>query len=93
MWLQNLVALSQEQIQDFLLLRRLYLTKRSLLAVEREALVSDLHKASMHELNSTESFAKMVDVSAKLRQNAAEDYLAYIKVACAARRGVSFLLM
>ena len=35
----------------------------------------------------------MVDVSAKLRQNAAEDYLAYIKIACAARRGVSFLLM
>ena len=88
-----MVDLSKDQIQDFLLLRRLYLTRRGLLAVEREALVADLHRASMHELSSTESFAKMVDVSAKLRQNAAEDYLAYIKVACAARRGVGITPM
>ena len=88
--LQILLGLSKEQIQDFLLLRKLYLTKRSLLATQREALIRELHQSSS-QLSASDILAKVLEISGKLRQNAAEDYLAYIKTACAARRGVSFV--
>lgn len=44
--------------------------------------------SSSTSLRASDTLAKVLDFSAQLRQNAAEDYLAYIKVACAARRGV-----
>lgn len=85
------MALSEQQIQDLLLLRKLYLTRRGLLAVQRESLTRELHADSQPSLSASDMLTKVSDISAKLRQNAAEDYLAYIKIACAGRRGVSFL--
>lgn len=91
---QELLGLSDKQISDTLYLRRLYLTKRGLLAIERSKLMSEMHEASSPETaipTARESLDKLCGLASKLQQNAIEDYQIYIKVAAAVRRGVSNL--
>lgn len=88
MLLQDLLGLSEQQIQDILLLRRLYLTKRGHLAARRDAVTDEL-AASKTSLPNPDSLAKLSKLSADLQQIAAEDYEAHIRICCAFRRGVS----
>lgn len=85
--LQDLLGLSEKQVCDILLLRKLYLNKRGLLAAQRDA-VADEMKASSKSLPNPDNLAKLSDMSARLQKIAAEDYGAYVKIACAFRRGV-----
>ena len=89
------MGLSEEQISDTLYLRRLYLTKRGLLAVERSKLMSEMHAAGSPDTaipTARESLDKLCGLASNLQQNAVEDYQIYIKVAAAVRRGVSSLV-
>lgn len=74
-------------MQDILLLRKLYLTRRGLLAAQRDAIADEM-KASSKSLPSPDNLVKLSELSARLQQIAAEDYGAYVKIACAFRRGV-----
>ncbi len=89
---QSLVDLSREQLDDVLYVRQLYLTKRGLLAEVRNALVAEIHAVSGSILTAGDSATKLSSLTCKLQQNAMQDYLIYIKVCAAVRRGVSLLL-
>ena len=49
--MQNLLGLSQEQHEDLTYLRRLYFTRRTVLAQERQQLEEQLSSASHSQLN------------------------------------------
>ena len=86
--LQTLLALSPRQVQEILLLRRLYLRKRGALAAERDAVAEEI-QASRNTLSaSPDNLVKLSELSARLQKIAAEDYGSYVKVACAIRRGI-----
>ena len=80
--------MSDDQIQDALYVRRLYLTRRGLLALEKEALLQKIHQADPEQASAADHLQQAMDVTARLRAIAVEDYTAYLKVACALRRGV-----
>lgn len=90
--MQSLVELSREQLDDVLYVRQLYLTKRGLLAEARNALVAQIHAVSGSILTAGDSATKLCSLTCKLQQNAMQDYLIYIKVCAAVRRGVSLLV-
>lgn len=87
--MQSLVDLSREQLDDVLYVRQLYLTKRGLLAEVRNALVAQIHAVSGSILTAGDSATKLSSLTCELQQNAMQDYLIYIKVCAAVRRGVS----
>jgi len=89
--LQSFLGLSQDQVEDLLYIRRLYLTKRGLLAMERNALMAETINDGCDKAIPTarESLDSLTDLASALQQNAMEDYQVYIKVAAAVRRGVS----
>ena len=89
--LQEVLFLSDAQMQDFAFLRRLYLTKRAVLAFERKKLVEQLHINSSTMPHPAEGELNASDLAGKLRQNALEDYEVYIKIGYAVRRGVSLV--
>ena len=89
--LQRVLFLSDAQMQDFAFLRRLYLTKRAVLAFERKKLVEQLHVNSSTLPHPAEGELNASDLAGKLRQNAREDYEVYIKIGYAVRRGVSLV--
>ena len=89
MRLQSLLDLSEAQVDDALYIRRLYLTKRGLLAVERNALMAEMDTVNKAIPHATESLASVSNVASLLQQNAIQDYQVYIKVCAAMRRGVS----
>lgn len=70
-------------------MRKLYLTKRCHLAMQRDALIHELRYSQPKKLDPGATLSSVSKLATKLRQNAAEDYLTYCKVACAGRRGVS----
>jgi hypothetical protein len=87
--LQSLLDLSDAQVDDALYIRRLYLTKRGLLAVERNALMAEMDTVNKAIPHATESLASVSNVASLLQQNAIQDYQVYIKVCAAMRRGVN----
>ncbi|KAL0033744.1 hypothetical protein WJX77_003466 [Trebouxia sp. C0004] len=86
--LPSLLDLSDAQVDDALYIRRLYLTKRGLLAVERNALMAEMDTVNKAIPHATESLASVSNVASLLQQNAIKDYHVYIKVCAAMRRGV-----
>lgn len=69
--MQSVLKLSQEQIQDLELLRRLYLTRRRQLAKQRKNLMAAIQKEMP---NPVDSVAKVAELGAQLQQNATEDH-------------------
>ena len=88
-WMQRLLGLSDSQMADTSYLRHLYLTRRALLAKKRSDLFASMHASSSHLPDPSDGAHSASDLAAKLRENAVEDYQVYVKISCAARRGVS----
>lgn len=82
---------SESQYMDLLYLRSLYLTKRACLAFERSALTKMHAKDPGMSGTYVDGLFSSLNFSELLRQNAVEDYSAYVKIAFAVRRGVSML--
>ncbi|DBB11509.1 hypothetical protein WJX82_006916 [Trebouxia sp. C0006] len=80
--------LSEDQTADLLHLRKLYLTRRCVLSLERKAIIRRLSQIDCHILNPTSCMAELQDLTGALQQNAAEDYQMYYKVARSVYRGV-----
>lgn len=85
-----LMQLSDEQLGDMEHLRRIYLTRRAVLAQEREALVAQAARCIINgqEHVPLPGTTKVSLLAAQLQQNAQEDYRVYHRIAAAARRGV-----
>ena len=88
--LQRLLAFSDEQMQDLMLLRRLYVTRRGVHAMERRALISQTPVSQNQIPLPCDNLTQLSDLASQLKKNAENDYRVYHRVACAARRGVSF---
>ena len=91
--LQNLLAFTDSQMADAAYLRRLYLTRRALLAKQRKDLLAAAHASPSCLPDPADGVGCASDLAAKLRMNALEDYEVYIKISCAARRGVGHALL
>ena len=87
--LQRLLAFSEEQLRDMMHLRRIYVTRRGLHAMERRELLSQA-AASHHQMPlPSDNLTQLSDLASQLKKNAADDYRVYHRIACALRRGVS----
>lgn len=85
---QRLLAFSEEQLHDLMLLRRLYVTRRGLHAMERRALVSQA-PINHHQIPlPNDNLTQLSGLASQLKKNAEDDYRVYHRVACASRRGV-----
>ncbi len=91
--MQRILGFNEDQMQDFYYMRRLYLTRRAVLAQQRNTLIAQMNVSSGHLPDPSDSLNDATDFAAKLRQNAVEDYEVYVKVSCAVRRGVSLLAL
>ena len=86
--MQGVMGLSEGQIQDHLRLRRLCVTKRGLLAMQRKAIIDQTAQLDCFDHDAPDTVTQLSDLAAKLRANAAQDYKVYLRLACASRRGV-----
>lgn len=75
-------------MQDLMLLRRLYVTRRGLHAMERRALISQTPVSQNQIPLPCDNLTQLSDLASQLKKNAENDYRVYHRVACAARRGV-----
>ncbi len=87
---QQTLELSQEQVEDLLQLRRLYLAKRAQLMKSREQQMEQMRNAG-NGLHPGDVMTRMSRLATKLKVNAAEDYRVYNRTVCALVRGVSIL--
>ena len=86
--LQSLLALSEPQVHDLMLMRQLYLTKRGLLVMERKALVNQMAAGEGAMPHPSDNITRMADLTTCLKENAAEDHHVHRKIARAVFRGV-----
>jgi hypothetical protein len=89
--MQALWSLSEEQACDLMHLRRLSITRRVVLSMQRKALMAQLATSDSQILNPTESILTVEELTKALSQNAVEDRKIFYKVARAVHRGVSNL--
>lgn len=77
-------------MRDIMHLRRIYVTRRGLHALERRALLSRA-PVSHHQIPlPSDTLTQLSDLASQLKKNAADDYRVYHRIACALRRGVSW---
>lgn len=98
MCVQRILGITKKQAQDLMYLRKLYLTQRGLLAADRGAMTIEMRNsdpqhslpaAHLDRFEGLSNLDRLSDLSSRLKANAAADYAAYLKIACAVRRGVS----
>ncbi|KAL3158665.1 hypothetical protein ABBQ32_011407 [Trebouxia sp. C0010 RCD-2024] len=87
----NLVALldlSGEQVSDLMHLRRLYFTKRALLALQRKALVHSMASYDSQLGHPSDNCTAAAEVAARLKDNAFEDTTVLYRIARAVWVGI-----
>ncbi|DBA78429.1 TPA: hypothetical protein ACH3X2_007923 [Trebouxia sp. C0005] len=86
----GLLELSKEQLQDFEVLRRIYLIRRAGLAKERKMLMHQAVRSLSHAEDTVPlpGHTRVASLAARLQEIAQEDYRVYHRIAAAARRGV-----
>ncbi len=88
--LQKQADLSEQQVEDLLYLRPLYIHRRGALNLKREALVSKPYPSSS-TLHSQQELDHVAELAAVLKEVAMQDSKAYHLVSHATCRGVSHL--
>ncbi|DBB11507.1 TPA: hypothetical protein ACH3X3_006911 [Trebouxia sp. C0006] len=81
-------SLSEEQACDLMHLRRLSITRRVVLSMQRKAMMAQLVTSDSQVLNPTESILTVEELTKALSENAVEDRKIFYKVARAVHRGV-----
>ncbi len=87
--MQILLALSDEQVQDIMLLRQLYHNKLALLSMERRELVNQMALLEQEEQHPAEHVVTGSDLSKCLKDNVDEKHQTHYRVARVLHRGVS----
>ena len=90
-FLQKPAQLSDEQISDLLYLRRLYIHRKAMLQMQRQALISKPY-VSNNVQHPQQDLDHVDDMAAALKQIALQDCKAYHQVSHAMTRGVSPLI-
>ncbi|KAL0019409.1 hypothetical protein WJX77_010507 [Trebouxia sp. C0004] len=87
--LLGLLELSAAQVVDLMHLRRLYLTKRGLLVLQRKELVRSIADADAeHLVHPSDNCAKAADVAVSLQENVFQDQQVLYRIARATWCGV-----
>lgn len=84
---QVALELSEAQVRDLLLLRRLYHTRMAILSSERKQILTSMSEAS----NSLESPVDMTRLTADLEANALEEHQTHFKLVRGYYKGVRLL--
>ena len=81
---------TEDQVQDLLLLRRLFYGRQAQLLKQRRALVNQLssQEGSILEPEAQKLAEALTGVAAELRANAAEEQILLLQCCCACFRGV-----
>ena len=89
--MQALLQLSDGQWEDLMFLRRLYVTRRYVLAKQREQLITEAAGCINSEPKQVPlpGSTQVSHLAARLAKNAEEDYRVYHRCGAAGRRGVS----
>ena len=88
--MQSIHTFTESQLQDFLHLRRLFLTRKALLAAEKDVVISQLTDMSTTSHSPhVDRLSSGLDLSKILKQYALAEYRIFLQIAFAARRGVS----
>ncbi|DBA86282.1 hypothetical protein WJX77_007619 [Trebouxia sp. C0004] len=83
-----LLALSDEQVQDIMLLRQLYHNKLALLSMERKELVNQMAMLEQEEQHPAEHVVTVSDLSKCLKDNVDENHQTLYRVARVLYRGI-----
>ena len=86
---------TEYQVQDLLLLRRLFYSRQAQLLKQRRALVSQLSSqegSSIVDPEAQNNYQALTGVAAELRANAAEEQILLLQCCCACFRGVSIFV-
>ena len=86
---QGLLELSEEQVADVMHLRRLYLTRRTLLAQQRKALIHSIAHFDSQLVHPSDNSVTAEEVAARLKDIAFEDQAVLYRIARAVWCGVS----
>ncbi len=82
------MSLSEPQMQDLLYLRRLYITKRSVLHVKRQSHITNTCMAGQEALHPHADFDQFANLAAVLKETAMQDCRAYHQLCHAVFKGV-----
>lgn len=87
---------SEEQVQDLLLVRRLFCAQMGQLARDRKALLNKLLSVNRVDVNvlmyANDRLAQLTHLTTQLRHHAAAEFQMYLQLAAAFYRGVSMML-
>ncbi len=87
---------SEEQIQDLMLVRRLFCAQMGQLARDRKALLNKLLSVNRVDVNvlmyANDRLAQLTHLTTQLRHHAAAEFQMYLQLAAAFYRGVSMML-
>lgn len=83
-----LLTLSDEQVQDIMLLRQLYHNKLALLSMERKELVNQMAMLEQEEQHPAEHVVTGSDLSTCLKDNVDEKHQTHYRVARVLHRGI-----
>ena len=87
--MQIVLALSDEQVQDLMLVRLLYHSKRTWLRQERRQLLSRMYDVEDQSSHPCQHVCEMTDLSKHLKDNSARNHQLYYRVLRVIYRGVS----
>ena len=82
MLLQRLLSFSEEQMQDIMLLRRIYVIRRGLHATERRQILAQAGVSHHYLPLPNDNLARSSDLATQIKNNARDDYRVYHRVAC-----------
>lgn len=82
-------ALTEAQAQDLMHLRRLYITRRCVLSMQRKSLMKQIADTDSQLLSPSPTVIRVEKLTEALHENSAEDYEVFYKIARAMYRGVS----
>ena len=89
---QSIHTFTESQLQDFLHLRRLFLTRKALLAAEKDVVMSQLTDSNITSHSPhVDRLSSGLDLSKILKQYTLAEYRIFLQIAFVARRGVSVL--
>ena len=86
--MQIVLALSEEQVQDLMLLRLLYHSKRSQLRQERRQLVNQMSVVEDQCPHPCQHVVEMTNLSTLLKDNSRENHQLFYRIARVVYRGV-----
>lgn len=86
--MQIVLALSEEQVQDLMLLRLLYHSKRSQLRQERRRLVNQMSVVEDQCPHPCQHVVEMTNLSTLLKDNSRENHQLFYRIARVVYRGV-----